>query len=46
MLLRGSEHKGTADYGLVRRLARGALGSDPFGYRHEFGGLVAKAEAL
>ncbi|MCB1172771.1 MAG: VWA domain-containing protein [Leptospiraceae bacterium] len=36
MLLRGSSHKGQADYRLVRDLARSALQNDPHGYRAEF----------
>ncbi len=46
MLLRGSEHRGSASYDMVRELAHGAEGSDPFGYRSEFVGLVSKAARL
>lgn len=46
MLLRDSQYRGAADYHLVQRLAHGAMGRDPFGYRREFLGLVAKAQAL
>ena len=35
MLLRGSEHKGTATWDLAKGLARDALGQDPHGYRRE-----------
>jgi Ca-activated chloride channel family protein len=46
MLLRGSEHKGSASFAQVRELARQSLGQDPNGYRAEFLTLVDKAEAL
>ncbi|MFO0689632.1 MAG: VWA domain-containing protein [Myxococcota bacterium] len=46
MLLQESEHKGTGDYALVRRLAREALGPDERGERAEFVRLVALAEEL
>lgn len=46
MLLRSSEHKGQATYGLVRNLAEGALGPDTQGYRHEFVRLAQAAEKL
>jgi Ca-activated chloride channel family protein len=46
MLLRDSEHRGDASYEMVRGLARGAQGHDPFGYRREFVGLVSKAARL
>jgi Ca-activated chloride channel family protein len=46
MLLRGSEHKGSATFEQVAELARGAVGPDPDGYRAQFCQLVASAEAL
>jgi len=46
MLLRDSAHKGDASYEMVRGLARGAQGEDPFGYRREFIGLVSRAARL
>ncbi|MHC4490305.1 MAG: vWA domain-containing protein [Planctomycetota bacterium] len=46
LLLRDSEHKGDANYGLVRELATEGLGSDGGGYRKEFLTLVAKARAM
>jgi Ca-activated chloride channel family protein len=46
MLLRGSEHRGDADWALVRRLATEGRGADPEGYRGEFLRLVDSAEAL
>jgi Ca-activated chloride channel family protein len=44
MILRDSPHKGSITYDRVRRIALGAEGSDPNGYRREFVGLVNKAE--
>ena len=46
MLLRDSEHRGTASYTDVIALARGALGSDPHGYRAEFVRMVEVARGL
>jgi Ca-activated chloride channel family protein len=46
MLLRDSEHKGRASFGLVESLAKDALGSDQQGYRAEFLGLVEKARRM
>jgi Ca-activated chloride channel family protein len=46
MLLRDSHHKGEASWDQVRRMAQGAMGADPEGYRHEFVGLVRTAQAL
>jgi secreted protein with Ig-like and vWFA domain len=45
MILRDSEHKGTASLPLVADIAGGALGSDGGGYRAEFLDLVRRAEA-
>jgi Ca-activated chloride channel family protein len=46
MILRDSEHKGTATLPLVAKVAGGALGADAGGYRAEFLDLVRKAEAV
>lgn len=46
LLLRESEFAGRSSYGLVTELARNSLGTDAGGYRHEFLGLVARAESL
>jgi Ca-activated chloride channel family protein len=46
MLLRESEHRGCASYGLVRKLARGAIGDDPGGLREEFLALVKESREL
>jgi Ca-activated chloride channel family protein len=46
MLLRDSEHKGEADYELVRRLGRRSRGADSEGYRAEFLRLVDAAHKL
>ncbi|HEX6060036.1 MAG TPA: VWA domain-containing protein [Gemmatimonadaceae bacterium] len=43
MLLRDSEHRGTATFQSVLALAEGALGGDPHGYRREFVQLVARS---
>jgi Ca-activated chloride channel family protein len=40
MLLRDSEHRGSATPEMVLGLARGALGADAFGYRREFVNIV------
>ncbi|MFQ5789760.1 MAG: von Willebrand factor type A domain-containing protein [Acidobacteriota bacterium] len=46
MLLRDSQHKGSASYSQVLALARGAQGSDRHGYRAELIRLVTLAESL
>ncbi|MBK7950048.1 MAG: VWA domain-containing protein [Deltaproteobacteria bacterium] len=46
MLLQESEHTGSGDFALVRRLAREALGADERGERAEFVRLVSLAEEL
>jgi Ca-activated chloride channel family protein len=46
MLLRESEHKGTATLPLVAEIAGSALGRDRGGYRAEFLDLVRQAEAV
>jgi Ca-activated chloride channel family protein len=46
MLLRNSEHKGTASYGALITRARSFRGTDPEGYRAEFIKLVDLAAAL
>jgi Ca-activated chloride channel family protein len=46
MLLRDSQYKGSANYGLVQELAQSAMSHDPNGYRAEFVELVKKAKAL
>jgi Ca-activated chloride channel family protein len=46
MLLRDSEHKGTATYEGVLELARAGQGQDPGGYRSEFLQLVETAQSL
>jgi Ca-activated chloride channel family protein len=46
MLLRDSEHRGQANYDLVEKLARSALGADPSGRRRELLQLVDKARKL
>jgi Ca-activated chloride channel homolog len=46
MLLRDSDHAGSADYDLVRELAAGAVGADPRGQRGEFLHLAALASEL
>jgi Ca-activated chloride channel family protein len=46
MLLRDSEHKGDASWDQVVRMAKGAMGADHEGYRHEFVSLVKTAQAL
>jgi Ca-activated chloride channel family protein len=43
MILRDSEHKGTASLERVEEIAGTAMGSDPGGYRAEFLDLVRKA---
>jgi len=44
MILRESEHKGTATLPFVAEIAGGAMGRDAGGYRAEFLDLVRKAE--
>ena len=46
LLLRDSEHRGSASFEQVIELARGARGEDPEGYRGEFVGLVETARDL
>jgi Ca-activated chloride channel family protein len=46
MLLRNSEHKGQATLAMADSLARGAVGADPEGHRHEFVSLIEKARVL
>jgi Ca-activated chloride channel family protein len=46
MLLRDSEHKGTATYAAVLELARQGKGADSDGYRSEFIQLIESARAL
>jgi Ca-activated chloride channel family protein len=46
LLLRGSDHKADASFGLVRKLANRAIGEDPGGYRREFLSLVESSREL
>jgi Ca-activated chloride channel family protein len=46
LLLRGSEHRGTADIGHVIATARDALGRDAEGYRAEFVRLAQTVQAI
>ena len=46
MLLRNSEHKGSASYRAVAARARSFRGTDPEGYRAEFIRLTGLAAAL
>jgi Ca-activated chloride channel family protein len=46
MLLRESEHRGSATYADAAALARRFRGADPDGYRSEFIRLVELAESL
>jgi len=46
LLLRDSDNRGDASYGLVRRLARSAIGRDPGGHRAEFLSLVKESREL
>ena len=46
MLLRESEHKGTASFSDVRTLATRFKGADPYGHRAEFIRLIDEAEAV
>ncbi|MDE2405659.1 MAG: VWA domain-containing protein [Sphingomonadales bacterium] len=44
-LLRGGRYSGRVDYDAVLRIADGARGEDPFGYRAEFASLVRAAKS-
>ena len=46
MLLRDSEHKGTATYTHCEQMAKESTGRDPFGYRREMIRLIGKAKQL
>ena len=46
LLLRDSEYKGTVTYDKIIELAKGSLGEDSEGYRHEFMRLVEKCKLL
>jgi Ca-activated chloride channel family protein len=46
LLLRQSEHRGSATFATVREQARAALGADAHGHRAEFLTLVEKADSL
>ena len=46
MLLRNSEHKGTASFAHALELGRSAAGGDPEGLRTEFLRLVEQAQRL
>jgi Ca-activated chloride channel family protein len=46
MILRGSEHKGSASLAAVEEIASGAIGEDAGGYRAELVDLVRKAASL
>ena len=46
MVLRNSEHRGSADYNLVLALARESRGEDAEGYREEFISMVERARSL
>jgi len=46
MLLRNSEHKGAADWAHCLKMATGAKGEDPGGYRTEMIGLIEKAATI
>jgi Ca-activated chloride channel family protein len=46
MVLRGSPHRGDLDLATVKRLASGAVGDDPDGYRRGFVSLVERAALL
>ncbi|WP_018749231.1 vWA domain-containing protein [Chitiniphilus shinanonensis] len=45
-LLRGGRYVDDLDYAAVRRIAAGARGADPFGYRAQFEQLVTLADTL
>ena len=46
LLMRESQYKGESSYQGVLALAKGSLGEDQYGYRHEFVSLVEKAREL
>ncbi|MGI8977952.1 MAG: vWA domain-containing protein [Pirellulaceae bacterium] len=46
MILRGSQHRGSANTSAVAEIAAGAIGEDPNGLRAEFVDLVRRAERL
>ena len=46
LLMRESQYKGESSYQSVLALAKGSLGKDQYGYRHEFVRLVEKAREL
>jgi Ca-activated chloride channel family protein len=46
MLLRDSEFKGTSDYELIKKIAKGSMKDDTFGEKKEFLELVKKAEQI
>ncbi len=46
MLLRGSQHRGTATLASARKLAQAAIGKDPYGDRKELLGLMDQAKSL
>jgi Ca-activated chloride channel family protein len=46
MLLRDSEHKGSANFSTILELAGSSKGSEDAGYRDEFVTLVKKAQTL
>lgn len=46
MLLRNSRYKGSLNQKKVIKLAQGALGADPFGYRQEFLELVEESKSV
>ena len=46
MLLRGSEYRGTSNFGMVRKIAQGSSKSDEFGYRATFAEMVRYASEL
>ncbi len=46
MLLRDSEYRGNANFRMITDLASGAMGSDPFGHKHEFLGIVSQAARM
>jgi Ca-activated chloride channel family protein len=46
MLLRDSEFKANADYDMVQKLAKDALGQDQYGYRNDFVQLAEQAALI
>jgi Ca-activated chloride channel homolog len=46
MILRGSQHRGSASASAIAEIAAGAIGEDPNGLRAEFVDLVRRAERL